>query len=48
MAQLVIKAKNKDSKLTAVTNKYAKHKFLKVSQSSSLSTDQLFYYAEQW
>ncbi|CAB4015580.1 cyclin B [Paramuricea clavata] len=47
IAQLVIKAKNKDSKLTAVTNKYAKHKFLKVSQSPSLTTDQLFYYAEQ-
>lgn len=49
LAQLVMKAKNKDSKLTAVVNKYAKHKLLKVSLSPSLTAEQINYFAEiEW
>ncbi|XP_028411190.1 G2/mitotic-specific cyclin-B-like [Dendronephthya gigantea] len=49
LAQLVMKAKNKDSKLTAVANKYAKHKFLKVSLSPALASDQIDHFADsQW
>lgn len=46
IAQLVLRAKNKDSKLTAVTNKYSKHKFFKISLSPALDSDKLFSIAE--
>lgn len=48
IAQLVLRAKNKSSKQTAVTNKYSKHKFLKVSISPCLDSDKLFNIAEDF
>ncbi|XP_046858693.1 G2/mitotic-specific cyclin-B-like [Xenia sp. Carnegie-2017] len=48
IAQLVIKANHKDTKLNAVSNKYASHKLLKISQASCLRSDQLFKIAGQW
>lgn len=46
ISQLILRTKNKTSEITAVTNKYGKHKFMKVSLSPCLDPDTLFKIAE--